>query len=232
MRRTASPSCLRGNTGLISTFCSFAHHLAPLSTLRHVWYGTKIEANAALEANHTLTSIEKEVRTVLDEAERVDAAEDALYGVARRGDELPPELADPNTRLERLRQAKQRLNAQQAAREAKHEEHVQQRAEAEGRKAHKLRGRKPKPPEPHGDARANITDPASRIMKTRRGYVQGYNAQAVATCDQVIVAAEVTDEANDVHQFVPMVEAMDRTLKVAGMHEPRVRSSRRIRHNG
>lgn len=178
--------------------------------------GTKIEANASLEANRTLASIEKEVRSILAEAERVDAAEDDLFGADRRGDELPAELADRNSRLERLRQAKQRLADEQSNREAKHQEHLQQRAEVEVREGRKLRGRKPKPPATAEDAQANVTDPESRIMKTRRGYVQGYNAQAIATREQVIVAAEVTDEANDVRQFAPMVEAMACTLRAAG----------------
>jgi len=184
--------------------------------------GTKIEANASLDANRTLASIEKEVRRMLDEAARVDAAEDTLFGSDRRGDEVPAELTDPNHRLERFRQAKRRLDERQSAREAKHHEHLQERAETEARTGRKLRGRKPKPPEPEPEAQANVTDPDSRIMKTQHGYVQGYNAQAIATRDQVIVGAEVTDEANDVRQLVPMVEAVEQTLKAAGLSEPQM----------
>lgn len=55
--------------------------------------------------------------------------------------------------------------------------------------------------------KANTTDPDSRLMKAPGGYVQGYNAQAVVTADQVIVAAEVTNEHNDDSPFGPMVEA-------------------------
>ena len=50
----------------------------------------------------------------------------------------------------------------------------------------------------------NLTDPESRIMKARQGYVQGYNAQLVVTKDQIIVAAEVVQDQNDVHQLLPM----------------------------
>jgi hypothetical protein len=57
------------------------------------------------------------------------------------------------------------------------------------------------------DARANRTDPESRVLKTRRGWVQGYNAQAMVDCDsQVIVAQQVTNEENDLHQVAPMLE--------------------------
>jgi hypothetical protein len=72
---------------------------------------------------------------------------------------------------------------------------------------------------PEAEAKANVTDPDSRIMKTRRGYVQGYNAQAVATADQIIVAAEVTPEENDVSQLHPMLAATATELKAAGIEE-------------
>jgi hypothetical protein len=50
------------------------------------------------------------------------------------------------------------------------------------------------------------------IQKTSKGYVQGYNAQTVATEDQVIVAYDVVNEANDFHQFQPMVEQAEQNL--------------------
>ena len=43
-------------------------------------------------------------------------------------------------------------------------------------------------------------------MKTRRGWVQGYNAQIVVTQDQIILAADVTTQANDVRQLTPMLD--------------------------
>jgi hypothetical protein len=53
---------------------------------------------------------------------------------------------------------------------------------------------------------ANPTDPDSGIMKTRRGWMQGYNAQAAVTPEQIILAADVTCEANDVHQLSGMLD--------------------------
>lgn len=184
--------------------------------------GTKVEANAALEANRTRKSLEAEVERMFKEAAQVDAEEDALHGPDHTGDEPPAGLADPNTRLERLREAKRRLDAEQTERDVAHEEHLKQRAEDEARRGKKLRGRKPKPPDGDPEAKINVTDPDSRIMKTRHGYVQGYNIQAIATKDQIVVATEVTDEANDVHQLEPMVTAMDETLKAAGIVNPDV----------
>jgi hypothetical protein len=56
------------------------------------------------------------------------------------------------------------------------------------------------------DAVANVTDPESGIMKTRQGWVQGYNAQVVVTREQIILAADVTTEANDNHQLTGMLD--------------------------
>ena len=85
----------------------------------------------------------------------------------------------------------------------------------------KKRGRKPKEvvPVPVEEAKANTTDPDSRIMKTRQSYVQGYNVQAVVSQDQIVVAVGVTQEANDVQQLKPMLDTMERTLEVAGIEE-------------
>ena len=58
------------------------------------------------------------------------------------------------------------------------------------------------------------TDPDSGIMKTRQGWVQGYNAQAVVTPQQIILAAEVTTEANDVQQLKPMLDLAQAVVEV------------------
>ncbi len=183
--------------------------------------GTKIKAQAALEANRTMEGIEKEVKKMLREAAEVDEAEDKKYGKDSRGDELPEGLRSSAERKKRLRECKQRL--EEEAHEAKQaqEEKIAQRAKEEEESGEKKRGRKPLDPEEAVDkeAKANITDPESRIMKTRKGYVQGYNAQAVVTKEQVIVAAEVTQEENDVNQLRPMMKEMGKTLKAVGVKE-------------
>jgi len=56
-------------------------------------------------------------------------------------------------------------------------------------------------------------------MSTSKGYLQGYNCQAVANEEQVIVAAEVTDEQNDSHQLHPMIDATTAALGRAGIAE-------------
>lgn len=181
--------------------------------------GTKEKANASLAANRTYESIREEVDRMLKEAEAVDAAEDELYGPDKRGDELPAELQDRRSRLVRLAEAKAALEAERAAEEAAYAERIARRVEEEQESGKKKRGRKPKAPEEENKAKANITDPESRIMKTRTGYVQGYNGQAAVTEEQIIIAAEVTQEANDVQQLHPMLASAAAELKAAGVEE-------------
>jgi transposase len=73
---------------------------------------------------------------------------------------------------------------------------------------------------PAGTAVANITDPDSRIMKTKTGYLQGYNCQAAVNEHQIVLAAAVTQEANDCRQYQPMVDAAIATLAAVGITAP------------
>jgi len=183
--------------------------------------GTKIKANASLSSNRTYESIRQEVERMLKEADEVDAEEDRLYGPLRSGYELPAELSDRRSRLARLRECKERLERESAEESAKQKEKIEEREKEEERTGKKRRGRKPKEPQevPKEEAKANVTDPESRIMKTRSGYIQGYNAQAVVTEEQIIVAAEVTQEENDVQQLHPMLKSASENLVVAGVEE-------------
>jgi Transposase DDE domain len=72
---------------------------------------------------------------------------------------------------------------------------------------------------PNPKATANVTDPDSRLLHTRKGRVQGYNAEAVTTLEQVIVAAELTQDANDFQQLQPMLAATTATLAAAGIQD-------------
>jgi transposase len=177
--------------------------------------GSKVKANAALEANRTYEHIEQEVKKMLEEAETKDAEEDRLYGSDKRGDELPAELADRTNRRARLAACKKRLEEQAAAEAAKQQSKIEERQAQETETGTKKRGRKPRRPDstPEDKAKANLTDPDSRIMKTRSGYVQGYNSQAVVTEAQIIIAAEVTNQENDVNQLHPMIQTAQENLK-------------------
>ena len=181
--------------------------------------GTKIKGNASLAANRSYEYLRKKVERMLGEAEAVDAEEDALYGRDRRGDELPSELAHQESRLAALRRAKQEIERQAQEKTDEERAKIEARREEERTSGKKKRGRKPKEAQesPNPRANANLTDPHSRIMKTPHGYIQGYNAQAMVTKEQIIVSAEVTQQHNDVQQLHPMINKASEELAAAGV---------------
>ncbi len=158
---------------------------------------------------------------MLAEADTKDAEEDKAFGPDKRGDELPEDLRDRNSRLERLQACKQRLEREKAEARQSQQKKIDQRQAREETTGKKSRGRKPKSPEDaeNKDAKANVTDPDTRIMKTRKGYVQGLNAQAVVTKDQVIVAEDVTQQENDKQQLHPMLEQTESNRQAVGIQE-------------
>ena len=194
---------------------------AGLVTLGHVALdGTKLKANASKHTamsyarmEETEARLEREVRTLLEQAQQVDAAEDTQYGRGQRGDELPAELARRESRLVKIRAAKAAL--EQAARERASQAAEAGRAKLAARKQRvgSAKGRvatvpDPEQAQPAPTAQYNFTDPESRIMKdgATKGFVQAYNAQLVVDGEaQVIVACAVTQAATDVEQFVPML---------------------------
>ncbi|HEX5619222.1 MAG TPA: transposase [Solirubrobacteraceae bacterium] len=186
--------------------------------------GTKLAANAGISANRSYERIRQEVERILAEADEADAAEDERFGDAR-GDELPAELADPVTRRERLERAKRELEAEQAARVAEHEAMLARRAEHRERTGRNPRGRPPGEgpgPQPPADAKRNITDPDSRIMRDRGAHVQAFNAQAVVGEGRVILAADVTTSPNDSNQLLPMLQAARENLQAIG-HDNKIK---------
>jgi transposase len=177
---------------------------AGLVKLGHVSLdGTKIKANAS---KHKAMSykrmkeeedrLEAEVKELLAKAEATDAEEDRQYGEDKRGDELPEELAFRESRLRKIREAREALEI-----EAKREAKV---AKKTGKKATGI---------PDDKAQRNFTDPESKIMPAPGGkhFEQAYNAQvAVDSKNQIIVAADVVDETNDKKQAIPMMKQVKR----------------------
>ena len=168
--------------------------------------GTKVQGNALLEANRTAASIEAEIEKMMAEAEATDAKQDSQTA-AQQGAALPKSLAGQAERLARLRKCKEKLERRAAAAAARQQAKIDARQAEEQVSGKRKRGRKPKPADPgiDPDTNANVTDPDSGIMKTRRGWLQGYNAQIVVTTGQSIIANDVTTDANDVQQLSPML---------------------------
>ena len=184
--------------------------------------GTKIEANAAAAANRTHAHLEAQVADLLSQAAAIDQAEDHEHG-ATHGNELPRTLAARAERLARLQHAKALLEAEAATRQQRYQQRVAElaaaaRARRQQPRAHIRPRRRDEAPNPK--ATINTTDPDSRFVRGNGHTLQGYNAQAAATCEQVVVAAELTQQANDLQQLAPMLAAIRTTLTSAGIDDP------------
>jgi transposase len=247
--------------------------------------GTKIAANASAGATRTEVWLRAQAEQIVAEAAQVDAGEDEQFGEAR-GDELPPELADPHTRAERIRACLEQIDAaskqaQEAddAERARAEDYLQrleagesprggpprgvdpvraararlareqararnaetdrarrsalrcirlakaqlhkaeQDAPAEdGRESDPQRGDSADPAKPGG--RANVTDPDCRLMPTRNGWVQGFNAQIVVSDDHLILATALTQNTGDARSFEPMMHAAVEATDLLDQHRP------------
>ncbi|HEV2772473.1 MAG TPA: hypothetical protein VGV57_06545 [Thermoleophilaceae bacterium] len=90
--------------------------------------GTKIQADASLGAKRSYGFIREQVEAMLSEAAVADAQEDAEHGEAR-GDELPAELAERDSRLRKLEAARERLETELAEEHAQHSARIERRAE-------------------------------------------------------------------------------------------------------
>ncbi len=254
--------------------------------------GTKVHANASNMANRDYRQIALEI---LKEAERIDREEDELYG-DDRGDELPEHLRTPEGRRKALKEAKQKLEQERAAKNKQQDSCIADGvadpdlragieldpelivARTQGRKGWLREARRQldsrreqdprpipasrvgrllvaeqkltedlevereanaayeayrrgvmkdgrrfsRPPNPYVPpaepaGKVNTTDPDSKNVKGFRGYVQGYNAQAVVTEQQIVIAAEVNIEPQDFSHLGPMISAAQRELQAAGV---------------
>lgn len=267
--------------------------------------GTKIPANASVDANRHRDWLDREVRALLRHAEQLDAAEDAEHAQDpdnrdHDGRRMPAGLRDRSGRAERLRTALTELSAREHAadqaerqrqasaaarleraqagesvvgriprgphRLAEAQAHLareiaRQQAKLDRRAAIIAAGRRPigAPPVPvekhpyvvraqravdsalaehtaaperesaprrasarkahrKGEAVVNVSDPHSRLMPTRRGFLQGYNAQLAVTADQIIIAVRLGQSTNDQAAFVPMMRAAQQTAAQLHQH--------------
>src|ERR1700757_1296885 len=172
--------------------------------------GTKLAGDAAQKANRTLPQIEK----ILAEAAAADAAE---------GDN--PQPAPPRAparraeRRERLARARDRLAAEdQARREAQRaKQEAWEAAAASGKRRGNRPGDEPRANRAGTEPRANITDPDVRVMRNQKGYLAGYNGQAVVTADQVIVGAMLSQHPVDRTLLHPLLDTCREQLTEAGI---------------
>jgi transposase len=181
--------------------------------------GTKLRANASRRKAMSYARMSEkekilaqEVSDLLAEAEAIDREEDAKFGKNRRGNELPEELQRRESRLVKIREAKQALERQAAdAAAARSRARSRERGEdADTEEVNTQAAAQKAVPKPK--AQRNFTDPESKIMKTSDGsFHQCYNGQAVVDdAHQVIIAADLNDCAADVANLIPMTEQATR----------------------
>lgn len=185
--------------------------------------GTKLRASASRHKAMSydrlgprIAELEAQVKDLLAEADAVDRTEDAAYGVDRRGDELPAELARRESRLAKMRAAKEAIEAEAAQRAAAKAAERARRAGADEDTATAAGATAAQAATPESRAQRNFTDPEARMMKTTDGFHYAYNAQAVVDEQaQVILSAEVTQSASDVDQLFSMLEVTEANLEDA-----------------
>ena len=151
--------------------------------------GRKLGGRKPKEPQAALARAQADHSAACERVDRMQAARAAKLAAAARGERID---GPPPCRIERAKRALERAEvALAAAREAT--------ADATAAR------------------RANITDPDSRIMSTARGWVQGYNAQAIVNPRQIVLACEVSQDANDTQLYQPMADMLERTLTAAGI---------------
>jgi transposase len=126
----------------------------------------------------------------------------------------------PRSRSDRLREAGRRLEENLEAERRGNEAYRAYREQGRMKDGRRF-GSPPKPYQPPSgpQGEVNLTDPDARVMKAFRGYVQGYNVQAAANEQHIVLAAEITVETVDFSQLKPMVDATLRELEQAGISD-------------
>jgi transposase len=169
--------------------------------------GSKLKANASKHKAMSYGRMEeeearlrREIEQITGRAQAIDEAEDEQFGPDFRGDEVPEELRRRESRLAKIREAMVRLEQEQAAKDAAAERGKRRTESGTGRKLKRPNG------VPPDRKQMNFTDPESRVMKTASGgFEQCYNAQLAVDAErQIIVAADVTANAADAGQLLPV----------------------------
>ena len=171
--------------------------------------GAKIKANASSKLTKDekgmaklLEDTEKEIKIILEEAEKIDEEEDKKYGRENRGDELPENLRSKLSRKIAIEKAYKKLLIQkEEMRKNIKEQFEREPAEAEEKKIDKVK--------------INVTDNDANFMRERSGVIRpNYNSQiSVDEKKQFIVANDVTMECTDVYQLIPMLEKTKENIK-------------------
>jgi hypothetical protein len=175
--------------------------------------GTKLKANASRHKARSYgrmktvePALAAEADAWLERAHEADTAEDQAHGAGRRGDMTPDWMADKQQRLGAIRAVKAALEAEAADPPDPEDESGPGASSGMLWQGRPLRGADGGPPD---RAQRTFTDPDSRILPTRHGFVQGYNGQiAVDSAYQVIVANRLVANSADYRALVPLVDGV------------------------
>src|SRR5699024_4237778 len=197
--------------------------------------GTKLQANASKHKamsydrmDAKLSALQAEVQALLADAARADEAEDAAYGEDQRGDEIPEELKDRTQRIAKLKAAKTDLETDTQAKAAqkardkgdKARKPADEQEQAAAEAAEQAAAEAAEQAAPEAKAPRNFTAPVARMMKTPHGFDYAYNAQAIVDeTSQVIIATDLTAQATDIGQLIPMHQIMTDQLRQAGIQQ-------------
>jgi len=189
--------------------------------------GTKLRASASKHKAMSysrlgprIEQLQGEVAALLAEAEATDLAEDEEFGEDMSGDEVPPELARRETRIAKMRAAKEAIEAEARQKAADKAADKAENNGADDTVVAEAAATAADAATPKDKTQRSFTDPESRMMKTVDGFHYAYNAQAVVDeYSQVVVATDVTQQAGDVHQLIPMIDAARDSLTAAGIED-------------
>lgn len=183
--------------------------LAKLGNIKVSIDGAKVKANASSKLTKDedgllklLVDVDKEINSILEEAEKVDNNEDEKYGKGNKGNELPKKLQSKLSRKKAIEKAYEKLKIQKEEKKINIKEQFDREpTNTEEKKIDKMK--------------INVTDNDAKFMKERCGVIRpNYNAQiSVDEKEQFIIANDVTMDCNDVYQLVPMTEKTKENIK-------------------
>jgi hypothetical protein len=200
--------------------------------------GTKMKANASTRRSVRYERISEreqhwraEVARLLKQAQQTDREEQRRLSGDQAANQLPDELANAQKRLERLQQAKAELEQEAQAQlkvaldgytpgkpgpRGKAEQTSPPPKDRRQRDKDKKQRQRARKNAVAPSRQYNFVDPDSRVMKDsgEKGFVQAYNAQiAVDSKEQIILAAELTQQPIDRQQLLPMVKTLRRIVQ-------------------
>ena len=179
--------------------------LVKLNNIRANIDGVKIKASASSKLSkdedglkRLQTKIKLQINEMIREAEKKDKEEDQKFGKNKRGDELQKKLQSKKSRLKAIKKAKEKLKKQKDQLRKKLLEERNKNGFENLTKTQKKK---------INETKINVTDNDARFMKERCGTIRpNFNGQlSVDEENDFIIGADVTNDCNDQHQLINMV---------------------------